>query len=36
LEDIGDKDIDGVEVANGEPLVYEFDSKLNLLKTNRK
>lgn len=36
LEDIGDKEIDGVEVANGEPLIYDFDSKLNLIKTNRK
>ncbi|WP_125769008.1 2,3-bisphosphoglycerate-dependent phosphoglycerate mutase [Companilactobacillus furfuricola] len=36
LENIGDKEIDGIEVANGEPLIYEFDSKLNLEKTNRK
>lgn len=36
LEDISDENIDGVEVANGEPLIYEFDSRLNLLKTNRK
>lgn len=36
LENIGDKEIDGVEVANGEPLIYDFDDKLNLIKTNRK
>ncbi|KRK79781.1 2,3-bisphosphoglycerate-dependent phosphoglycerate mutase [Companilactobacillus nodensis DSM 19682 = JCM 14932 = NBRC 107160] len=36
LEDVSDKDIDGIEVANGVPLVYELDSKLNIIKTNRK
>lgn len=36
LENIGDQDIDGVEVANGVPLIYEMDSKLNIIKTNRK
>lgn len=36
LEDVSDKDIDGIEVANGVPLVYELDSKLNIVKTNRK
>ena len=35
LEDIGDLDIDGVEVANGVPLVYDMDSKLNIIKSNR-
>lgn len=35
LEDISDKDIDGVEVANGKPLIYELDSKLNIIKSNR-
>ncbi|WP_270334054.1 2,3-bisphosphoglycerate-dependent phosphoglycerate mutase [Ligilactobacillus acidipiscis] len=30
IEQISDKDIDGVEVANGEPIIYTFDDKLNL------
>lgn len=35
IEKISDKDIDGVEVANGKPLVYELDNKLRILKSNR-
>ena len=35
IEGISDQDIDGVEVANGEPLVYDFDSKLNIINSNR-
>lgn len=30
IEQISDTKIDGVEVANGEPLVYTFDDQLNL------
>ncbi|WP_057765896.1 2,3-bisphosphoglycerate-dependent phosphoglycerate mutase [Companilactobacillus tucceti] len=36
LERISDKDIDGVEVANGKPLIYELDSKLEIIESNRK
>ncbi|WP_125591099.1 2,3-bisphosphoglycerate-dependent phosphoglycerate mutase [Companilactobacillus jidongensis] len=36
LEDVSDSDIDGIEVANGVPLIYELDAKLNIIKTNRK
>jgi len=36
VESISDEDIDGVEVANGKPLIYEFDDKLNILNSNRK
>jgi len=36
IEMISDQDIDGVEVANGKPLIYEFDDKLDIIKTNRK
>ena len=35
IEGISDKDIDGVEVANGTPLVYDFDDKLNIINDNR-
>lgn len=35
IEDISDKDIDGVEVANGKPLIYDFDEKLNIISSNR-
>ncbi|PMD68376.1 2,3-bisphosphoglycerate-dependent phosphoglycerate mutase [Companilactobacillus nuruki] len=35
IENINDKDIDGVEVANGKPLIYEFDDKLNIVNNNR-
>lgn len=35
IEGISDKDIDGVEVANGTPLIYEFDEKLNIISSNR-
>jgi 2,3-bisphosphoglycerate-dependent phosphoglycerate mutase len=35
LEKISDRDIDGVEVANGEPLIYEMDQSLNIIKSNR-
>ncbi|MFC6322880.1 2,3-bisphosphoglycerate-dependent phosphoglycerate mutase [Companilactobacillus baiquanensis] len=35
LERISDKDIDGVEVANGKPLIYELDDKLEIIKSNR-
>jgi 2,3-bisphosphoglycerate-dependent phosphoglycerate mutase len=31
LEGIKDADIDGVEVGNAEPIVYEFDPQLNIL-----
>ncbi|MCD2255403.1 2,3-bisphosphoglycerate-dependent phosphoglycerate mutase [Agrilactobacillus fermenti] len=30
IEQISDADIDGVEVANGEAIVYQFDAQLNL------
>ncbi|GKS80648.1 2,3-bisphosphoglycerate-dependent phosphoglycerate mutase [Ligilactobacillus pabuli] len=30
IEQISDVAIDGVEVANGEPLIYTFDNRLNL------
>ncbi|HIZ95494.1 2,3-bisphosphoglycerate-dependent phosphoglycerate mutase [Ligilactobacillus pobuzihii] len=30
IEKISDEDIDGVEVANGEPIIYTFDEKMNL------
>jgi phosphoglycerate mutase, BPG-dependent, family 1 len=36
IEGISDQDIDGVEVANGTPLIYEFDDKLNIVSSNRK
>lgn len=35
IEGIGDKDIDGVEVANGKPLIYEFDKELKIVDSNR-
>lgn len=31
LDKISDKDIDKVEVPNGKPIVYEFDSRLNII-----
>ncbi len=31
IEQISDQDIDGVEVANGEPIIYTFDGKLNVI-----
>lgn len=31
LEQISDEGIDGVEVANGEPIVYQFDEQLNII-----
>lgn len=31
IEDISDKDIDGVEVGNAEPIIYEFDKDLAIL-----
>ncbi|WP_225046551.1 2,3-bisphosphoglycerate-dependent phosphoglycerate mutase [Lacticaseibacillus kribbianus] len=31
LEGIADADIDGVEVANAQPIVYELDARLNIL-----
>lgn len=31
IENISDKDIDGVEVDNAQAIIYEFDEKLNLL-----
>jgi len=36
IEMISDQDIDVVEVANGKPLIYEFNDKLDIIKTNRK
>ncbi|KRM00260.1 2,3-bisphosphoglycerate-dependent phosphoglycerate mutase [Liquorilactobacillus satsumensis] len=30
IEEIDDKDIDGVEVANGVPLIYDLDNKLRI------
>lgn len=35
IEGISDKDIDGVEVANGKPIIYEFDQKLQIVNSNR-
>ncbi|AYE37649.1 2,3-bisphosphoglycerate-dependent phosphoglycerate mutase [Companilactobacillus zhachilii] len=35
IEGISDQDIDGVEVENGKPLIYEFDEKLNIVSSNR-
>lgn len=35
IENISDADIDGVEVANGKPLIYELDNKLNIINSNR-
>lgn len=35
IEGISDQDIDGVEVANGMPLIYEFDDRLNIISSNR-
>ena len=35
IENISDKDIDGVEVANGKPLIYDLDEKLNIISSNR-
>ncbi|AKP66987.1 2,3-bisphosphoglycerate-dependent phosphoglycerate mutase [Companilactobacillus ginsenosidimutans] len=35
LDNVSDTDIDGVEVANGEPLIYEFDDSFTLINTNR-
>lgn len=32
LEKISDSDISSLEVPNGEPIQYEFDSKLNIIK----
>ena len=31
LEQISDQGIDGVEVENGEPIVYEMDHRLNIV-----
>lgn len=31
IEDISDEDIDGVEVDNAQPIIYEFDDKLKLI-----
>lgn len=31
LEDISDQDIDGVEVGNAQPIIYQFDKRLNIL-----
>ena len=31
LESISDAGIDGVEVENGEPIVYELDQYLNVV-----
>lgn len=31
LEEISDEGIDGVEVANGEPIVYQFDDQLKII-----
>ncbi|GBG95275.1 2,3-bisphosphoglycerate-dependent phosphoglycerate mutase [Ligilactobacillus salitolerans] len=31
IEQISDENIDGVEVANGEPIIYDFDQQLNVL-----
>ena len=31
LDRVADADISQVEVANGEPIRYEFDSRLNVL-----
>lgn len=31
LENISDTGIDGVEVGNAQPIVYEFDDKLNII-----
>ncbi|GEL90010.1 2,3-bisphosphoglycerate-dependent phosphoglycerate mutase [Pediococcus parvulus] len=31
LEQISDEGIDGVEVANGEPIIYQFDEELNII-----
>ncbi|MGR3741329.1 2,3-bisphosphoglycerate-dependent phosphoglycerate mutase [Companilactobacillus sp. DQM5] len=31
IENISDESIDGVEVGNAEPIIYEFDNKLNLI-----
>jgi len=35
IENISDEDIDGIEVANGKPLIYELDNKLNIISSNR-
>ena len=31
IEDISDEDIMGLEMATGQPVVYDFDEKLNVL-----
>jgi 2,3-bisphosphoglycerate-dependent phosphoglycerate mutase len=31
IENISDDDILGVEIANGEPLVYDLDENLNVV-----
>lgn len=35
IENIDDQDIDGIEVQNGEALIYDFDEHLNLLAKER-
>ena len=35
IENISDEDIDGIEVANGKPLIYDLDDKLNIISSNR-
>ncbi|MCP9328677.1 phosphoglyceromutase [Liquorilactobacillus satsumensis] len=32
IEDISDADIMGVEMATGQPVVYDLDDKLNVVK----
>ncbi|KRL04893.1 2,3-bisphosphoglycerate-dependent phosphoglycerate mutase [Liquorilactobacillus oeni] len=32
IEEIDDEEIDGVEVANGTPIIYELDNKLRIVK----
>lgn len=31
IENISDEGIDGVEVANAEPIIYELDNKLRVI-----
>ena len=31
IENISDEDIMGLEMATGQPVVYDFDEKLNVL-----
>ncbi|MFD1472533.1 2,3-bisphosphoglycerate-dependent phosphoglycerate mutase [Companilactobacillus mishanensis] len=35
LEQIDDDDIDGVEVANGQPIIYELNDSLDIVSSNR-